>query len=204
MIAETVSESGSKKPRRGRPQSWVRDFAEELRQRGLLPDNCGYERSRVHYAYRMVATSRAMRLLSADERAVLFGPTDEAMQRREAFPRGWDSAAVEIGRLLSAIDQDDDTVRGYLLVAVNARRTGDSWRTIRSHFRSLRLGERQGNAVSLLMELARAIDGYRSRFPATTDRMTLAAVRSLVEVISEQINPESGSPAETVPRICDP
>ncbi len=101
--------------------------------------------------------------------------------------------AVEIGRLLSSLGADDETERGYLLVAVNARRDGAPWRTIRSHFRALRLGERAGNAVSLLQELARTIDSYCSRFPATTDTMVAGAVRSLLGVILEQIDGENGS-----------
>ncbi len=203
MSGSGVSESGSGNRRRGRPRSWVRDFAEELRRSGLLPDGCGCERSRMNTAYRAAATGPAQRLLSAEERAVLLGPTGDDLKRGGRLPRGWDSAALEIGRLLSAID-DDDTARGYLLVAVNARRDGVSWRVIRSHFRALRLGERQGNALSLLSELARTIDGYRSRFPATTEQMILGAVRNLFDIVSERIDPEAGSPAENDPRICDP
>ena len=142
----------------------------------------------MNHAFRINALARVQKLLSAEERAVLFGLTDDDMRRRGHYPRGWDSAALEIGRLLSAID-DDDTVRGYLLVAVNARRDGVSWRVIRSHFRALRLGERQGNALSLLSELARTIDGYRSRFPATTEQMILGAVRNLLDIVSERTGP---------------
>lgn len=154
-------------------------------------------------AYRAAARGPVQRLLSVEERAVLFGLTDDDIRRDGNVPRGWESAALEIGRLLSAID-DDDTARGYLLVAVNARRDGVSWRVIRSHFRSLRLGERQGNALSLLSELARTIDGYRWRFPATTDQMVLGALQSLVGIVVERIDPKAGSPAGNGLRICDP
>jgi hypothetical protein len=190
----TISEPGSEKRKRGRPRSWVRTFADELRRSNLIPEGCGSERSRMNVAYRAAANGPAMRLLSADERAVLLGASDDELRRgTKTFPRGWDSLAVEVGRLLSSLGADDETERGYLLVAVNARRDGASWRTIRSHFRALRLGKRAGNAVSLLQELARTIDSYCSRFPATTDTMVAGAVRSLIEVVAEQIAGETGS-----------
>jgi hypothetical protein len=194
MIAgEGISESGSEKRKRGRPRTWIRTFADDLDRRGLLPD-CGCQRSRTNEAYRAAATGSAVRLLSAGERVVLLGVDDDRRRAGSALPRGWASAALEIGRLLEGIAGDDDTARGFLLVAVHARRDGVSWRAIRSHFRALRLGERRGNAVSLLTELARTVDSYRSRFPATTDQMIAGAVRSLLEVVSERIDGETGSP----------
>ena len=203
MIAEGNSETVSEKPRRGRPRSWQRKYAEHLERSNLLPSGCGCERSRMNVAFRYAAYRPAMKLLSAGERADLFEATDEELRRVGTFPRGWDSAALEIGRLLSAIDADDETARGYLLVAVNARRDGVSWRAIRSHFRSLRLGERCGNALSLLSELARTIDAYRSRFPATTDQMIAGAVRSLFGVVSERIDTETAEQSENDLTICD-
>ena len=149
----------------------------------------------MNHAYRTAALGPAMRLLSAEEQATLWGsPVDDVRRGATTFPRGWESTALEIGRLLERRAGDDDTARGMLLVAVNARRDGVSWRVIRSHFRALRLGERRGNALSLLTELARTLDSYRSRFPATTDVMIAGAVRSLLEVVSEPKAGETGPP----------
>ncbi len=203
MITEGISESGSEKPHRGRPRSWKRNLAEDLRRRGLSPSDCRCERSQLNNAYRLSATGPALRLLTPEERTVLFGATDDELRRGGTFPRGWDSAALELGRLLHGIDADDDTARRFLLIAVNGRRDGVSWRAIRSHFRSLRLGERCGNAVSLLSELARTVDAYRSRFPATTDQMIAGAVRSLLGIVSERIDPETAEPPENDLAICD-
>ena len=189
MIAEGISESGSGKRGRGRPRSWKRNLADDLRRRGLSPEDCRCERSQLNNAYRLSATGPALRLLTAEERTALFGATDDELRRGGAFPRGWDSAALELGRLLHGIEADDDAAQRFLLIAVNARRDGVSWRAIRSHFRSLRLGERQGNALSLLSELARTIDCYRSRFPATTDQMIVGAVESLLEVVCDESAP---------------
>lgn len=202
MIAEGNSETVSEKRGRGRPRSWTRLFADDLDRNGLLP-NCGCERSRTNEAYRAAAMGPALRLLTAEERFALLGMDDEQRRSGKPLPRGWSSAALEIGRLLSAIDGDDETTRGYLLVAVNARRDGVSWRAIRSHFRSLRLGDRCGNALSLLSELARTIDAYRSRFPATTDQMIAGAVRSLFGIVSERIDAETAEQPENDLGICD-
>lgn len=202
MTAEGISESGSEKRRRGRPRSWTRLFADDLDRNGLL-SNCGCERSRTNEAYRAAAMGPALRLLTAEERVVLLGVNDEQRRSGGPLPRGWSSAALEIGRLLERIDDDDETIRGYLLIAVNARRDGIPWRAIRSHFRTLRLGERCGNALSLLSELARTIDAYLARFPATTKQMVAGAVESLLEVVSERIDPETAEQPENDLTICD-
>ncbi len=202
MTGEGNSESVSEKRRRGRPRSRVRLFADDLERHGMLTA-CGCERSRTNEAYRAAAMGPALRLLTAEEQSVLLGMDSETYMAGRLLPRGWSSAALEIGRLLEAIDADDETARGYLLVAVNARRNGISWRVIRSHFRSLRLGERCGNARSLMAELAKTLDRYCSRFPATTDETIGNAVRILSRVVSERITPEPAAPAENDLAICD-
>jgi hypothetical protein len=201
MIAEANSESVSEKRRRGRPRTSPRELADEI-----LPGP-GCDRTRANQGYRLWALYSVHDLLTDAEQRDVFGAAlHDVRLGRAAMPRGWDSAAVEIGRLLvwsRAEGADDDTARGYLQVAVNARRDGVSWRAIRSHFRILRLGERQGNAVALSIELSRTIDAYLARFPATTKQMLVGAVESLLEVVSEQNDAESGSPAENDLTICD-
>jgi hypothetical protein len=202
MIAEGISESGSEKRRRGRPRSRVRLIADNLERYGFTSD-CGCERSRTNKAYRAAATEPALRVLTAEEQVVLLGMDRERYMSGGLLPRGWSSAALEIGRLLEGIGADDQTARGYLLVAVNARRSGVSWRMIRAHFRSLRLGERCGNTRSLVSELAKTIDRYCSRLPATTDQMIADAARVLCRIVSERTAAEPGSPAANDLAICD-
>jgi hypothetical protein len=203
MTAEGNSESVSENRRRGRPRSDARFYCDRLRQLKMLPDGCA--RTQTNFTYRTRALHPVSKILSADDQRTLFGCTADDIRRGAGrFPKGWDTAAEEIGRFLFSIDADEDAEADYLRVAVNARRDGVSWRAIRSHFRSLRLGEREGNALSLLSELARTIDAYRSRFPATTDQMIVGAVRSLLEVVSEETDPESGSPTENDRTACDP
>lgn len=192
MIAgEGISESGSEKRKRGRPRTWIRESADHY---GRMFGGSNCSRTNMSEAYRL----RALRIafdLPDDEQRVLFGFTKAEVWSGKAgtgnFPPGWKTAAEEIGRFLVSIDQDDAAEAEWLRVAVNARRDRVSWRAIRSHFRALRLGERKGNTLSLTTELARTIDAYRSRFPATTDRMIVGAVESLLEVVSGEDDDET-------------
>jgi len=202
MIAEKISESVSEKPRRGRPRSVVREVAD---QHDRMFGVGGCQRTKVNEAYRLRATSRAFDLPD-DEQRVLFGFTKTEIWSGKGpgkFPPGWQTAAEEIGRFLVSIEADDDTAAEYLRVAVQARREGIGWRRIRSHFRSLRLGQRKGNAIALWIELSRTIDAYLARFPATTKQMVAGAVESLLEVVSEDPDPEPAAPAENDLTICD-
>jgi hypothetical protein len=193
MIAEGISESVSEKPRRGRPRSVAREVADRHHR---MFGGSGCQRTQTNEAYRLRATGRVFDLPD-DEQRVVFGFTQAEIMAGKGpgkFPPGWQTAAEEIGRFLVSIGADDDTAADYLRVVVQARRDGIGWRRIRSHFRSLRLGERQGNAIALWIELSRAIDAYLARFPATTKQMIVGAVESLLEVVSEESDPEAGSP----------
>lgn len=202
MIAEGISETVSEKPRRGRPRSVVREVADRYDRMLGVP---GCQRTKLNEAYRLRATGRAFDLPDEEQR-ILFGSTKAEIWSGKGpgkFPPGWQTAAEEIGRFLVSIDAEDDTAAEYLRIVVQARRDGIGWRRIRSHFRSLRLGERRGNALSLLSELARTVDAYRSRFPATTDQMIAGAVRSLFGIVSERIDPETAEQPENDLTICD-
>jgi len=202
MIAEGISETVSEKPRRGRPLSVVREVADDLNRIARI---AGCQRTRMNEAYRYRATVRAYDLPD-DEQRILLGTTKaEAWSGKgpAKFRPGWETTAEEIGRFLVSIDADDDTAAEYLRVAVQARRDGLGWRAIRSHFRSLRLGERRGNAIALWIELSRTIDAYLARFPATTKQMVAGAVESLLEVVSERIDPETAEQPENDLTICD-
>ena len=200
MKTTPISEPVSEKRRRGRPRSYARTYADKLQDISSIHESCGSERGRTNTAYRLLCLGKVRRLLSVEELQTLLGFTwEELRDGIKPFPRGWDSAANEIGRFIA----DDETARDYLLVAVNARRDGMPWRLIRSHFRNLRLGERQGNSLSLLTELARTVDDYCLRFPATTHQMITGAANSLLEIVSEKSDSETGSLKKTDLQICD-
>ena len=202
MIAENIPETVSEKPRRGRPRSIVREVADRYDRMLGVP---GCQRTKVNEAYRLRATGRAYDLPDNEQRILLGTTKADAMSGKGPgkFPPGWQTAAEEIGRFLVSIAADDDTAADYLRVAVQARRDGISWRGIRSHFRSLRLGERRGNAIALWIELSRTIDAYLARFPATTKQMVVGAVESLLEVVSEELAPEPAAQPRNDLAICD-
>lgn len=202
MIAEGISETVSEKPRRGRPRSIVREVADRYDRTLGVP---GCQRTKVNEAYRLRATGRAFDLPD-DEQRILFGSTKAEIWSGKGpgkFPPGWQTAAEEIGRFLVSIDADDDTAAEYLRVVVQARRDGIGWRKIRSHFRSLRLGERCGKVQPLVLELARAVDAYRSRFPATPTETLIAAARRLIVALSDDSEPNTAEPPENDLAICD-
>ncbi len=187
MPQTALPEPCSGTPRPGRPRSARRRYADEIARLNLTPDDCRCPRSQLNYAYRLSAIRPALQLLTADEQTALFSATADQLGRG-GFPRGWSSVALELGRLLDTIQADDETARDLLMLAVTARRDGVSWGAIRSHFRAMRLGKRQGNALSLSRELART-DDYRSRFPGTTDQMVIEAARNLLDAVSESDQP---------------
>lgn len=202
MSAEGISETVSEKPRRGRPRSIMREVSEDLNRISRIP---GCQRTKMNEAYRQRATGRAFDLPD-DEQRILLGTTKaEAWSGKgpAKFRPGWETTAEEIGRFLVSIDADDDTAAEYLRVAVDARRDGVSWRAIRSHFRSLRLGERCGDVQPLVLELARAVDAYRSRFPATPAETLIAAARRLIVALSDDSDPNTAEPPENDLTICD-
>lgn len=202
MIAKGIPETVSEKPRRGRPRSIIREVADRY-DRALGISGC--QRTKVNEAYRLRATGRAYDLPD-DEQRILLGTTKADVMSGKGpgkFPPGWQTAAEEVGRFLVSIDADDDTAADYLRVAVQARRDGISWRAIRSHFRSLRLGERRGEVQPLTLELARTVDAYRSRFPATPPETLIAAARRLIVALSDDSNPEPVEQPENDLAICD-
>lgn len=203
MSAEGISETVSEKPRRGRPRSIVREVADRY-DRMLGVSGC--QRTKVNEAYRLRATARAFDL-SDDDQRVLFGATKAEIWSGKGpgkFPPGWQTTAEEIGRFLVSIDADKAAAADALGAVVQARRDGLGWRAIRSHFRSLRLGERCGSIRPLVLELARTVDAYRSRFPATPPEVLVAAARRLIVALSDDSDPETAGQAENDLGICDP
>jgi hypothetical protein len=116
------------------------------------------------------------------QRAVWGCTSADIMAGTGNLPKGWRTAAASIGRYLAATDDDPTHVAG---IVVEARRDGISFGDIADHFRRLRLGDREGNAVSLTQALARALDEYRRRFPKTTDQQARAALQNVADALNE-------------------
>lgn len=185
-IKETVSEI-TPKAKRGRPKSFARELAEDSAFKGLGPQNAHSMRAKVDSAIRLAFIGPLLK--AADETNVrIMGCTwNDIKQGTHHFPPGFDTAATEIGRWLVSYDESAEAQARALEIVGDARDEGISWTDIRAHFRKLRLGERQGNALSLFTHLARAYDEYISNFPATTDQARVAGIRNLLDAVE---NPE--------------
>jgi hypothetical protein len=181
----SISETVSKKPRRGRPRALVR----EILKNGMGVQGC--DRTRVNWAYRVVAVGLFTDLPDDEQRAV-WGCTGAAIANGSGkFPPGWDTAAEEIGRLVAHESPDDEQEQAYARTVVTARQAGRSWSDIRGHFRALRIGSRAGSAGALLSELCRVVDEYRARFPATDPAECVSAVEQLLEIVQVHLGAEA-------------
>jgi hypothetical protein len=180
----SISETVSKKLKRGRPRAVVREI---LRGGGPMQ---GCDRTRVNWAYRVVAVGLFTGLPDDDQRAVWGCTGADISTGRGHFPPGWDTAAEEIGRLVVHESPDDEQQKAYADTVVTARRAGRSWSDIRGHFRALRIGSRAGNAGALLSELCRVVDEYRARFPATDHAQCVSAVEQLLEIVQVHLGAE--------------
>jgi len=171
----TISENFSETPKRkrGRPRGHQRNFMEELPPM-LRADGC--TRTLIDTAFAAV-TMQVVQNTDADTQRAVWGCTgDDIRDGTRNLPKGWKTAAVSIGKYLEATDDDPARVAG---IVAEARRDGISFGDIAAHFRRLRLGDREGNAHSLTMALARALDEYRKRFPKTTDQQERDALQQL-------------------------
>jgi hypothetical protein len=157
----------------------------QILRAGMPVEGC--DRTRVNWAYRVVAVGLFSDLPEDEQRAVWGCTAQDIRTGRGHFPPGWDTAAEEMGRLVEREGPDDEQEQAYADIVVRARRDGRSWADIRSHFRQLRIGRRAGNADALLSELCRTIDEYRTRYPATAAADCVSAVQSLLDIVQTHL-----------------
>jgi hypothetical protein len=170
---EGNSENQVKK--RGRPRSPQRAYIEGP---GRLYAAEGCLRTRVNDAYRTEFTV-VVQKAPAEIQKLVWGHTEAEIMGASggSFARGYRAMAESIGRWIAAGGDREQALK----VVVDALKRGLSFRDISEHFRRLRLGERQGKALSLYRALCRTVDDYRKRFPKTTNQQTITAVQSLLE-----------------------
>jgi hypothetical protein len=181
---ETDSEN-TPKPKRGRPKSSARIYADFHDAAGRINPDIQTTRGKVNSA---LGSRFVGAWLKADEELQIriMGFAGDALKSGTSpLPRGFTTAAIEITRWVETHDRETATQAALEIVA-EARDKGLSWRDVKAHFRKLRLGEREGNAHSLTLHLSRAFDEYMSRFPATTRQAQAAAVRNLLEAIEDR------------------
>lgn len=173
------------KPKRGRPQSGARLALAQMRH--YSPE--GGLRTKINWMHQL----EFMRLVSGSsveiQRAILGCAVAEVAD----FPKGWKTAAAEIGRFVSLVDPSEH--EEIVNVVVEARNDGFSWSEIAAHFRKLRLGERPGNIESLVKALLRTATEYQQRFPKMSpDSLASAAQQFCDQILNWSVDADSNDP----------
>lgn len=189
-IPETVSE----KPRRGRPRSHARNVLEQ--ELGTVIGG-GTLRTRLAGVYWFRTVALVDQLLGDDDQRVLLGGASRDLRSGVAAPsRRAHGFAVEFGRWVAYLGLDDeldgDEIREHLVeVARLVREKQVTFSQAAAHYRKNRLGERAGTAFALAKHLARSLDAYLRKFPATPGREVEQAIERLaaVAVIREEPTP---------------
>lgn len=179
---ETVSEN-TPKPKRGRPKSFQRTFADELDSKGFSSPSIRTTRGKMNASFAGAFIGAWIRAAPDIQSRIMNCSSDAIKAGTHRFPRGFDTAATEIGRWIEAQHDEDEAKEAALLIVADARDEDIPWRQIRAHFRTMRLGEREGSAVSLFQHLARAFDDYRRMFPATPHTAQVAGIRNLLDAV---------------------
>jgi hypothetical protein len=175
QIMETVSENTPKR-KRGRP----------IGLRGICAKaSSSYTEaatSRSHLNFWLsVELTRIIKKLSDERANEVFGFTYDDMRdaRHPEKRKGMMTASVQIIRWI----ETHGTEEGALDIIADARGNEFSWAIIGNHFRTLRLGKREGNAQSLTQAMTVAFDKFMARYPATNLKVQVAAIENLLDVV---------------------
>ncbi len=182
---DNISEKSSENKKRGRPKSFIAREAEGTMGR-ILTDK-GH-RSRVNAVYRQAWIEVAFKC-DPETFQRIFGATKEELQSgKKDFPSGWQTEGESIGRAI--VDGSVEAEEAVEIVR-KARANKIPAVQVAAHFRMLRLGQKSGNSISLVMVLARTLDRYQIQFPATTQAQRIAAVQSLLEIVEQASGEEA-------------
>ena len=175
---ETISETVSKK-KRGRPQTVQRQLIEIMPAAAF---GSGSQRNRMNEQYALTFWGHVAKAPEEEQIAVLGKRWNQCIHH---FPKGSVTAATEIGRYMEWCCETKDNESVVYQQVVTARREGYAWTHIKAWYRQRRLGVKEGNAVSLTLELCRTIDSYRKRFPGTTQEVFEAALRNAFDSVCQ-------------------
>jgi hypothetical protein len=178
----SISETVSEKPRRGRPRSRQRKFLDDEGRGAVGTDTT--LRTQLSHVYQFATIGNVDNLLDDDDQRTLLGGTPKEILTGtgRGTPRGFTTFAVEFGRWSEYFDLADDTIRGHLHdVAERIRSREITFSDAAFHYQALRIGARAGSPRSLALHLARALDAFLRRYPATPPE----AIRQALETLSE-------------------
>jgi len=158
-------ENFSEKKKRGRPRSERRKTAEEL-VRMAMPG--ASTRTIIDQVY-VDCIHAAIRHAGLEK---------DILGNHAGWPKGFKTAAIQVGKW---VDAGGDEQSAFDVMA-QARKDGISFGQIATHYKRLRLGEKQGTTAGVYLKLASAIDDYRKTFPKTTDWQIAEALDELREL----------------------
>ena len=180
-----IPEKSSGNKKRGRPKSFIATQADGAMGRNLTEKG---HRSRVNAVYRQAWLKVAFKCDPENFQRIFGASKEELQSGAKDFPAGWQTEGESIGRALVDGSVDAEQV---LEIVLKARENKIPAGQIAAHFRNLRLGQKSGNSVSLVMALARTLDRYQIQFAATTQAQRIAAVESLLEIVAEDSQREA-------------
>jgi hypothetical protein len=177
--ATFMEDSSKNKRRRGRPRSATGEYAKD--QGSFLSD--GGHRTQINACYRQAWMSVAGRQNKEIQQKIFGATTEEIMSGTKRLPLGWQTEGESIGRaLISGSVKEDEAVD----IVLNARGDKVPACVIASHFRKIRLGEKNGCALALTSALLKACNKYQRQFPATTKKQRLTAIQNLFDLFQGQ------------------
>lgn len=168
--------------KRGRPKGYVRQFVDGLP--AYVKPEGGY-RTQMNSGYALLFLSALNKIQESEKYKAILGYSEAELRAGIGkFPRGYKTAAQELGRFLEANPSSTDWV---LDAVADARGRGISFADIATHFRQKRIGESEGSMLALFQVLALAINKYQRTYPLTTRQQIRAALASLLDEFPEDV-----------------
>ncbi len=168
--------SSNNKPKRGRPKKLLRHCSDLLVEKGYDNGEPKSKRSELNW---YLFTKFVEGVHKADQATQLriFGCTwQDLLNGTGRFPLGMKTASIEIARWIGLDDELGELTKAAVNKVDQLLAEKCSWREIETYFKENRIGSRQGNALSLVRCLTRAINDYLGKHPSTTQEMVDHAI----------------------------
>ena len=169
-------ENFSEKKKRGRPQSCRREYAEEIAKLCQWDDKS--TRHQINMSY--VFDSHKF-IKEAGAEVAIWGMTSK--DPGFAWPKGFQTAAVEMGKYIYA-GADESAAVEFM---AQARKDGVPFGDIAAHFKRFRLGNKEADAWHLTTRLVKFVNEYAKTFPNITQQQMITATENLRDMLIEDL-----------------
>ena len=187
---ETVSKNTDSQPdepnkddepkrKRGRPRTQQRNWLEET---GIYTREFS-GRNAMNRAYANLFWLMAEKHLTTEEQTALVGVPIDKMN---TYPKGSITAASEMGRYMASCAYAEE-LQQVLHNAVDARRDGHPWSTIKRYYRSERVSAvRKGSTDQLLFQLLTVVEKYQQEHMFFKDNDALQSIQETFDAITHK------------------